>query len=678
MSDDYNPSSRPLVVKLNGQGPYIVTEFTSRESLSLGCKTSMSMVSSEELSAKILGKPMTCSYQQGENKRNFNALITSLELVEYSPERGLYFYRIGASDALSILAFRHNRQIFQNVSTKKVIETLLSDAGIKSYVSFSVSGEGVQHEYCTQMDETDLAFLQRILSAEGWHYHADHTGSSHKVVIADTNQAFNKADNSPLAYKNRDGSGDNALNNWKQKNKVTTAKVSLSDYNRKIPELVESGEQTSSLAEPVSNLSSYFYACGESEKSTIRSLSKTVMAAQDSEKLTSSASSSLAELSAGLTFTLTEHPISSCNTEYLITEITHQIRAAESGRDVQYRNQFQCIASATPFRPKFIPKPKVANIHSAVVTGPSGEEIYNDDQGRIKVQFHWDTQGKSDENTSCWLPVSQGFASKGFGMQFTPRIGDEVLVSYIDGNPDNPVVTGSLYGSTNKPPFSSSSQSGIRTRTTPDGSSQTCNEIRFDDQKDKEALYIHAQKDMQIAVENDSTTTITGAQSLAVEKTITVTSKEAHSISTEKTLSLESKEAMSAKSEKTLDLISKDNLSAKSDKNIALDAGSNADLTATSKITVDGQQIAISGKTKIVLSVGASKIELSASGIKIEAPQISIAGQAKAEMKAAMVTVEGQGKTDVKGALVSVNGSAMTQIKAGAMVQLQGAITKVN
>ncbi|MBF4375881.1 bacteriophage T4 gp5 trimerisation domain-containing protein, partial [Vibrio anguillarum] len=255
-----------------------------------------------------------------------------------------------------------------------------------------------------------------------------------------------------------------------------------------------------------------------------------------------------------------------------------------------------------------------------------------------------------------------GFASKGFGSQFTPRIGDEVIVQYIDGDPNRPIVTGSLYNKNSAAPYSSNTQNGIKTRSTPKGSSKQGNELRFEDQKDKEQVYLHAEKDLLLDVNNDSQSTIKGIKKTQVEKSAT----------------LSVKEHIQVESDKTLTAKSKDNWTGDSEKDLSLNAASNINIAAKSTVSVDGNQVSICGKSKIELKVGTSKIEISASGIKIDAPQVSVSGKAKAEVKAAMINIEGQGKVDVKAALVSVNGSSMTQIKAGAMVQIQGAITKVN
>ncbi len=387
------------------------------------------------------------------------------------------------------------------------------------------------------------------------------------------------------------------------------------------------------------------------------------MESRDCQKVIVQASSAIPSLGgAGMRFTLTDHTEAAFNQEYVITQAEHVFDASESGSHTEYQNSFQCIPASVTWRPAFIDKPRIHSIQSGEVSGPSGEEVNQDKLGRIKVHFHWNKDGKKDENSSCWIPVAQPTASNGFGVQFIPRIGDEVLVSFIDGDPDRPVISGSIYNGKNKPPYSTATQSGIKTRSTPKGSSNTANELRFEDKKDKEEVFLQAEKDFNINVKNDLKQTIKGLASLEAEKTV----------------SWKSKEAMSLETEDQFTASAKKDLSLQSDATINSKAGKNAEISASSKVLVDGQSIDIKGQTKIKLSVGSTSIELSQSGIKISGAQISIKGQAKAEMKAAMVSIESQAKTDVKGALVEVNGSAMTQVKAGAMVQIQGAIAKVN
>ncbi len=662
INDELSYNARPLQVKLSNSQIYVVSKFESKNSLSQGSQMTLSVAANDEIDSSILGKNITISYKQESSTRVFVGLATSIELSGYNIEKSLYFYEIEAQDPLSLLHFRMNRQVFQNMTTKQILNSLFGDSSFSSLFKFSVSGAGKKHDYCIQLDESDLCFVQRLLAEEGWHYHLNNSGNKPTIVIGDSNQTFKSIDNEKLYFRDGSQSSNYQLSNWKVKTKVGTAKLTLADHNQELAEVFDTGIRKSARNESPAALSSYHYGQGFEDKSDIRNAVKRQMEAIDGRKVVASATSTISDLSCGAKFKLDKHPVPSLNQEYLITQITHYITTDESGRNVCYENHFQCCDVKTPYRPAYIHYPIAQQIHTATVTGPKNEEIYRDKLGRIKVQFHWDLVGKNDENTSCWIPVSQGVASKGFGVHFLPRVGDEVLIQYIDGNPNRPVIMGSIYNKTNTPAYSSASQSGIKTRTTPKGNSKQGNELRFEDQKDKEHIYLHAEKDLLIDTNNDLTTTVKGKVTSTIEKSAELIAKENISITTEKQLLMNSKE----------------NLSAKSDKDLQLESGANSELKAKSSVIVDGNKISITGKSKIELKVGASKIEISASGIKLDAPQISINGKGKTEIKAAMVSIEGKGKTDVKGTLVTLNGSAMTQVKAGAMVQIQGAIAKVN
>ncbi|MGF1907730.1 type VI secretion system Vgr family protein [Aliivibrio salmonicida] len=653
---------RPLTVRLVDNGIYIVTQLECEEVLSQGTSFIFSVVSNNEIGDKVLGKSVDVIFQQEKETRHFFGLAVSIELMGYSEEKSLFFYQIQASDPLSLLAYRYNRQIFQDMTTKQIIDKVLGESDFKSYFKVSLSENGKKHKYCAQLDESDLLFVQRLLSSEGWHYHVDHTGSKAIVIIADSNQGFKSIEKNAVYFQDGSSDPESVVNTWQLKTSIGTAKLSLVDHTQELAEVFSSGERKSEFTHSPTSFSSYHYGQGFTDKGNIRSAVKRHMEALDIEKTLAISQSHIAAFSCGKRFKLLKHPVSRFNQEYVISQVTHSINCDESGRRVVYQNHFQCLITSSPYRPVLRLKPLVHSIHTARVTGPKDKEIYRDNMGRIKVQFHWDQQGKDDENASCWLPVSQGLASKGFGMQFVPRIGDEVLVQYIDGNPDRPIVVGSIYNKSNATPYSSASQSGIKMRTTPKGSSKQGNELRFEDQKDKEHVFIHAEKDFLLDANNDWITTIKGNQTTAIEQNS----------------ELLVKEALSLKSEKTIEINSKEKWSSSSDKEVKLNAGSKMLLEAKSSVTVDGSSITITGKSKIELKVGASKIEINASGIKIDAPKVSILGKATVEMKAAMVKVEGQGKVNVKAATVTLNGSAMTQIKAGAMVQVKGAITKVN
>ena len=663
----YNEGNRPIQAKLDGNGPYIVSQLTVKEQISGNSHFSATFFSKEKVSEKVLGKVLDIQYLPGfeadrSKTRSFLALISSLQNVEFNVSKQLYMYQVEAIDPLAIFAYRTTSRTFQEMTTKQIIEAVLSDSGLKSNFKVSPRSDGIKRSYCIQFNESDLNFIKRLMASEGWHYHCDHQASQPLVIIADSNQDFPKADDDKVPFILESNSKTFSITHWSYRDQLGISKLQLADHSQELAECLDSGERSSTSSVKNSALSEYFFGQGNSDKTVIRDAGKRQMESQDCRNMTVNARSSVPSLGAGLSFTLTDHTQSEYNQEYLITQAEHYFNGNETGSNIEYENRFQCIPAKTPFRPPFINKPSITNIQSAEVTGPSGEEVNQDKLGRIKVHFHWDKDGKKDENSSCWIPVAQAAASNGFGFQFIPRIGDEVLVSFIDGDPDRPVVSGSIYNEKNKPPYSSATQSGIKTRTTPNGNSDTANELRFEDKKDKEELFLQAEKDMTVNVKNDLSQTVTGLASFAIEKTTDWKSKEAMSLTTE--------DAFNTTATKDISL--------KSDASISATASKNIQLSATSSVEVDGQSIEISGKTKIKLAVGSSSIELSASGIKIAGAQISIAGQAKAEVKAAMIDITSQAKATVKGAIVEINGSAMTQVKAGAMVQIQGAIAKVN
>lgn len=661
-NNELKHDNRSATINLSDKKRYIVTQLIGEEIISGGCSFSASVASSVEIEPNNLGKFACIAYEFDSGKRFFSGICSTINLTGYSKDKLQFFYHIELIDPLTLLKYKCSRQIFQNMTTKQIIENLLEQSDLKSYFHFSLSGSGKKHEYCVQLDETDQAFIQRLLANEGWHYHLRHQSNKSTVCIGDSNQRFEKISAPKFSYQIGGNNQQHVLTMWSQSNHVGSGKVSVADHTQDLAEFFDSGARKSTESYASTSLTQELFAFGHENKNEVRDAAKIHMEAIDLKKSASHSSSNLATLACGYKFELDNHPLKTMNQEYIVTHLSHRISREESNNEVTYQNQFSCIPSSLIFRPEILDKPRVHSLHTAIVTGPKGKEIYRDKLGRVKVQFHWDRGGKNNENSSCWLPVSQGFASKGFGSQFTPRIGDEVIVQYIDGDPNRPIVTGSLYNKNSAAPYSSDTQNGIKTRSTPRGSSKQGNELRFEDQKDKEQVYLHAEKDWLLDVNNDSHSTIKGMKKTQVEKSATLNVKEDIQIESEKTFSAKSK----------------DNWTGESDKDLKLNAASNINIAAKSTVNVDGNQVSICAKSKIELKVGASKIEISASGIKIDAPQVSVSGKAKAEMKAAMINIEGQGKADVKAALVSVNGSAMTQIKAGAMVQVQGAITKVN
>ncbi|MEZ8093640.1 type VI secretion system Vgr family protein [Photobacterium swingsii] len=666
-SVEYNVKQRPILAKVDGKGSYIVATFNVVEQISDSSNYSATLVTAEHISEMALGKVLYVCYSAGveghrKESKHFYSIISSIENVKFDISTQLYTYKIEGIDPFSILKYRTSSQVFQDMTSKQIIEKTLSNSGLKTYFSLSTRSAGIKHSYCVQFNETDYAFLRRMMASEGWHYHVDHTSNKPSIIVGDSNQDFKTIEGSHIAFITKAKNKQNAITKWSMKNALGASQISLADYNHETAELLDSGERSSSNKTKVKALAHHFFGQGHADKSVLRDTAKKQMERFDSQKIQVNAACSNIAINCGQRFKLTDHTESDFNQEYLVTHVTHRLSAQEGGNQVEYQNEFQCVPTNIAWRPKYQAKPPIHSIQSATVCGPNNEETNQDNLGRIKVHFHWDKNGEPNEKSSCWVPVAQAAASNGFGMQFIPRIGDEVLVSFIDGDPDRPVVSGSIYTKKNKPPYSASTQSGIKTRTTPNGNNSTANELRFEDKKDKEEIFIQAEKDLTVNVKKDKKQTITGLCTLDVTKTLGIKSKEA--------MSLETEDTFTTKAAKDIGL--------SSDASITAKASKNAEINASSKVSIDGQTIELKGKTKIKLSVGANAIEISASGIKISGTQVTVDAKGNANIQGTMVKVEGKAKADIKGALVGINGSAMTQVKAGGMVQIQGAIAKVN
>ena len=635
---------------------------TCDEVLSEYCHLTITLETEEEITETNIGSSISTEFKREEEKEpcHFWGLCKEIESYSYNETAKSHTYHIKAVDPLSLLAFRSNRQIFQNMTTKDILEKIFNAAEIATFIKFTITGAGKTHIYCVQFDETDQAFALRLLADEGWHFHVNH--KKKLLVIGDSNEGFPKVKESfqfnihPL----KQFVASAKIDNWQQSLSMVTGSVSCSARALDLGENIEGDTTVSKSTQSLKNMGQYNYGLIFEDTEKASELATFYMQAMDAQKSTSTATSGITLLYSGLTFTLEKHPLTQVNQEYLITKISHSITMNQS--IPSYSNTFTCIPSTAIFRIFPQKRPQVHSVHSATVTGPSGKEIYIDELGRIKVQFHWDKEGKGDENTSCWLPVSQSFASKGFGSQFTPRIGDDVLVQYIDGNPDNPVIVGSFYTKKNEPPYKEETLSGIKTRTTPDGDAQKGHELRFDDKKDNEQVYLHSEKDLLIEVNNDSTEVIIGTKSVQIEKNAEMTAKENIAFTTDKEFTSNSKE----------------NWDAKSDKNINLNAESDVAIAAKMACNIDGNEIKITGKQSITLCVGASKIEITASGIIINAPTIKIEATASTELKSGTINIESSIKANIKSLMVNVSGSVKTEVTAGAMTQFSGGVVMIN
>jgi len=386
------------------------------------------------------------------------------------------------------------------------------------------------------------------------------------------------------------------------------------------------------------------------------------MDAEEAPMDTIKAASDCSTFYAGGKFKLVKHENKNENGEYIITAIHHSAYDSSyfTGKEgsSEYRNNFVCMPADIHFRPlQSHIKTVMRGPQTAVVTGPKGEEIYIDEHGRIKVQFMWDREGKNDENTTCFLRVVQSWAGNGWGTSFIPRIGHEVIVNFIDGDPDRPLVTGSVYNGANKPVYPSKTQSGIKTRSTKDGTTANFNELRFEDKKGAEQVYIHAEKNMDTMIENDETLTIDN------DRTKTIKNNEGSTIGKNRDKSVGENQSESIGKSKTIE-VGEDHTESIG-KNKQLDVGGDHEESIAKMMTitvgkdlsetVDGKY---SEKVTKEYDLKAKKITMTADDeimLKTGSASIIMKKNGDITIKGKNINVKGSGNVVIKGSKVTAN-----------------------
>ncbi len=446
-------------------------------------------------------------------------------------------FRQGGSDArftryyaelrptLWMLTLSADCKIFQEMTVPDILEAVLQDQGVTDLKN-NLTGSYQPREYCVQYNETHFDFVSRLMEEEGIFYYFEHADGVHTLVLVDDVASLETCPGADTVEY-----GTEAL--WTQQNVLTTATLSESvlpgehavdDYYFETPTTDLMAATAGQAQDPgASSRRIYEYPGRYVKKDRGTALSKLRIEENEVPGKSLSGESYARPFVAGYKFTLAQHYRSDANAEWLLLRVHHTFEW-----DL-YENGFEAIPSKTPYRPpRTTPKPFIPGTQTAQVVGKSGEEIWTDEYGRIKVQFHWDQIGQNDENSSCWIRVAQPWAGKTWGHIFLPRIGQEVVVTFVDGDPDRPLVTGSVYNAQQTVPYplpDEQTKSTVKSNSSKGGGG--FNEMRFEDKKGEEEIYVHAQKDQNIEVLNDRTKTIGNDETNTIQNSRTTTVKDA-------------------------------------------------------------------------------------------------------------------------------------------------------
>lgn len=462
---------------------------------------------------QLLGKPMSVGLQLADGgERHFHGIVAR---CSQNIDQGQFAsYQVTLRPWLWLLSRTSDCRIFQNLSIPQIIKQVFRDLGFSDFED-ALSRPYREWEYCVQYRETSFDFVSRLMEQEGIYYFFRHEQDRHVLVLADAYGAHTTVPgyaSIPYYPKDEQQRERDHMHNWHLAQEVQPGSLELNDYDFQRPSA--SIDVRSAMPRPhtAGDYPLYDYPGTYVQSEDGEHYARTRIEALQTLHEQIEFSGNARGLGSGHLFSLTGFSRQDQNREYLIVGIRYYIvqESLESGGGsggAQFESSLTCIDAQQSFRPlASTHRPIVKGPQTALVVGPKGEEIWTDQYGRVKVHFYWDRHDQSNENSSCWIRVSQSWAGKNWGSMQIPRIGQEVIVSFLEGDPDRPIITGRVYNAEQTVPYDlpeNATQSGMKSRSSKGGTPANFNEIRMEDKKGLEQLYIHAERNQDIVVEVD-------------------------------------------------------------------------------------------------------------------------------------------------------------------------------
>lgn len=681
--------NRFLAISTNlGEDKLLLERFSMSEQLGRLFQIEVDLASTETgvKFEDIVGTNATVRLELPDKKtRYFNGFVSRFVQGSQQPRGQVNYaqYRATLVPWLWFLTRTADCRIFQKKKVPDIIEEVFKTHGFKDY-KLNLTGTYTEWEYCVQYRETDFNFVSRLMEHEGIYYFFEHDNGKHNMVLGDSGSAhapypgYDSMNYRPRAHQHEETS--ETVSDWIIEQEVQPGTYVLSDFYFQTPAAPIVVNDTVARKHAASSFEIFDFP-GEFEvRGDGEAYAKLRIQELQAQHEILRAQATVRGVATGCKFTLKGHPRADQDREYLITGASYQanVSAYESGNAGKGEEFFSCaftaMAAAEPFRAaRITPKPVVQGPQTAMVVGKKGEEIDTDEFGRVKVQFHWDRYGKVDENSSCWLRISQPAAGKGWGAISLPRVGQEVIVDFLEGDPDRPLVTGRVYNATTATPYKLpdfKTVSAFKSNSSKGG--QGFNEIRFEDKKGEEQVFMHGEKNLDIRIKNDAYEFIGNERHLIVKKdqvehvennrSETVDADHMEKIGKDRHLKVVGKEAKAVDGSLSLTVggdvieVFKANHSEQTTNDYYLKAD-NVVIEGMTNVTikVGGSSIAIAADGIALKTDGLVKIEASATmDLKSDAP-MTIQSSATADLKSPMTTVKGDGMLTLKGGVVMIN-----------------------
>ncbi len=654
----------------------------------------------------FIGNPMHIELEgENGNIEYYSGVCISVEYVGLY--QGMLHLVAEVRPWLWYLTRSRDNRIYQEQTAPEIIKLILGDYGFSSDVTDSLQGTYEARTYCVQYGESDFDFISRLMEEEGIYYFFRQDDAREKLVLADGISAHKVVpDNANIEFHFREESyrrRNDHIFDWTDIARVTTGKVMLNDFNFETPKAdLKSRKAVPKGTHSHKNYEHYDYPGHYRESGKGENFARVKMESEAVQHKISRGVGNVRGMRSGSTFALTGHTRTQCNDDYLVVSAVHVLQIETDYEDAEsqarpnqedpyvkdmsaftndtYVCKFEVIPKTEPFRaPQNTPWPEVAGLQTAIVTGPSGEEIHTDEYGRIKVQFHWDREGQNDEHTTCWVRCVMPWTGKNWGMISVPRIGQEVVIQFEEGDPDRPVCTGMLYNGDTKPPYAlpaNMTQTGIVTRSTKTGSASTYNELIFEDKKDAEFVRMQSEKDFFQTIKNNATVTIGVEKQDAGDLTQTIYGSKTETLNTgDHTFTVEEGHqtvAIKQNHTETIEGNAEQTIKGTSDQTITGDttqtieqgnltrkvsSGNEAVTISMGDFTLDTSlgSVAITAMNEISLTVGGNSITIDQSGITISGIMVTVEGQATVDVGSPMTTVSGDGMLTLDGGVTMIN-----------------------
>ncbi len=639
--------------------------------------------------------------KEDASERKFLGTCISAEYIGLYQGYGLFQAEV--RPWLWFLTRRQNCKVFQELSAVDIIKEVLSDYGFDGHLDNKLSGTYKPRLYCVQYRESDFDFICRLMEEEGIYYFFSHEASDVKMVLADSVSAYQAVEEGPdLQFFFREEQFRRRADHifeWTAGERVTSGKVTLNDYNFEAPK--SPLKSTKAMAKGKHSHKTYevYDYPGHYRKGPLgENYAKVKIEAEAIRHQTWNGAGNVRTLEVGRTFKLKDHPRGDDKTDFLISQATYYLQIETDYEDEDtlgsitgsrlefdpenrdtYRCVFEVVPKASQYRAALTtPWPEIGGMHTAVVTGPKGEEIYTDKYGRIKVQFHWDRIGEKDDKTSCWVRTVMPWSGKSWGMMAVPRIGQEVVIQFEEGDPDRPVCTGMLYNADTMPPWelpANMTQSGVKTNSSKGGDG--FNELMMEDKKDAELVRFQAEKDYQQIVKNNADITIglekkdkgNLTQTIHANKVETIktgdhtfkveTGNQEIFIKTDHKETIEGKATQKVTGDTAQTVVSGNYTQDIEAGNLTRTVGAGNEKVSIGagnySLKADAGKITLEAATSIELKVGGSSIKITPASIEIKSTKIDIKATGMLTGKSPKTTIKGDAMLTLKGGVTMIN-----------------------